>query len=356
MHIAIGYRHSITAAGYHLERAFQELGHRVTYVGLGAPGHPGYAETTPVDRVLTQLDPPADLFFWIDSAGRYFPPGIEDAPAPTAGYFIDVHLGRWRQAAARFFDAVFVAQRDYLDDFRQTVGHEQVHWLPLAAAADVHRDHGLPRVYDVGFVGNIAHAHRGTDRARRLRLLAERYQTNDFYRQYTPEEVGRVYSQSRLVFNTSIAGDVTMRIFEGTAAGALVLTDAVANGLDELFAIGRELAVYRDDAELLRLIDHYLAHEEERTAIATAGQRRTLAEHTYAHRAQRVLEIVSDPGFRQAAPMRRASLEERRAARRTVYTHLHMLDALLDQARHAGYNPLKCLWHIAPCLARRILR
>ena len=355
MHIAIGYRHFPTAAGFHLERAFQELGHRITYVGLGAVDHPGYAETTPLDRVLATLDPTPDLFLWVDPAGRYFPPGMEDAPIPTAGYLIDVHLGHWRQVAARFFDAVFLAQRDYVDAFRRSLGHDQVHWLPLAAAPDVHRDHGLPRVYDVGFVGNMARAHRGTDRARRLRLLAERYRTNDFTRQYTPAEVGRVYSQSRIVFNTSIAGDVTMRIFEGTACGALVITDAVANGLDELFEIGRELVVYQDDEDLLGLIDHYLAQEEERAAIAAAGQRRTLAEHTYAHRAQRILDVVMAPDFRRAAPMRTASPEERRAARRTVYTHLHMLDALLDQAREAGYNPLRRLWHIVPCLARRLL-
>ncbi len=355
MHIAIGYRHSPAAAARHLERAFQELGQRITYVGLGAPGHPGYAERAPVDRILARLDPPPDLFLWVDSAGRYFPPGIEDLPIPTAGYLIDVHLGHWRQTAARFFDAVFLAQRDYTDAFRQAVGHQQVHWLPLAAAPDVHRDHSLPRIYDVGFVGNLARAHRRTERARRLRLLAERYRTNDFTRQYTPAEVGRVYSQSRIVFNTSIAGDVTMRVFEGTACGALVVTDAVANGLEELFEIGEEIVVFQDDEDLLRTVDHYLAQEEERAAIAAAGQRRTLREHTYAHRAQRILDVVTAPGFRRAAPMRTASPEERRAARRTVYTHLHMLDALLDQARDAGYNPLRRLWHIAPCLVRRLM-
>ncbi len=355
MHIAIGYRYFPTAVGYHLERAFRELGHRVTYVGLGAPGHPGYGETAPVDRILAGLDPPADLYLWVDPMGRYFPPGLEDLPVPTAGYLVDVHLGHWRPVAARFFDAVFLAQRDYVEPFRQALGHDQVHWLPLAAAPDVHRDHGLPRIYDVGFVGNVARAHRGTARARRLRILAERYRTNDFGRPYTPEEVGRVYSQSRIVFNTSIAGDVTMRVFEGTACGALVLTDRTANGLEALFHVGREILVYRDDAELLQLIDHYLAHEEDRAALAAAGQRRTLAEHTYAHRAQRILEVVTAPGFRGAAAMRRASAQERRAARRVVYTHLHMLDALLDQTRDAGYNPLRRLWHILPCLARRLL-
>ncbi len=355
MHIAIGYRWFPTAVGYHLHRAYVELGYQVTYVGLGAPGFPGYAETAPIDRILARLETPPALFLWVDPAGRYFPSGIERLPIPTAGYFIDVHLGHWRQTAACFFDAVFIAQRDYLEHYRTAVGHEQVYWLPLAAALDVHRDHGLPRVYDIGFVGNISRAHWRTPRARLLRLLAARYRTNPFFRPYTPTEVGRIYSQSRIVFNTSIAGDVTMRIFEGTACGALVLTDAMANGLEELFEVGQEIVVFQDDKDLLGRIDYYLAHEEERIAIAVAGQRRTLREHTYIQRAQRIVEVITTSDFRQAAPMRSAEPAARQRARRTVYTHAHMLDVLLDEAKAAGYGPLRRLWHAWPCLVRRLL-
>ncbi len=355
MHIALGYFYFPTAAGFHLERAFRDLRHRVTYVALGAPDHPGYAENAPIDRILAGIKPEPDLFLWVDPAGRYFPPGIEGLAVPTAAYLIDVHLGRWRRTAARFFDVVFIAQKDYLDVYRQSVGHDQVYWLPLAAALDVHRDHGLPRIYDVGFVGNISRAHHGTGRKRRLRMLSARYRTNDFYRYYSPEEVGIVYSQSRIVFNNSIAGDVTMRIFEGTASGALVLTDAIANGLEELFEIGKEIVVYGDDSDLQRLIDYYLANEEERTAIAAAGKRRTLSEHTYTHRASYILQVMSNPDIRQVAPLREASQKDRFAARRVVYTHLHMLDALLDQAKSAKYGPLRRTWHIMPCLVRRLL-
>ncbi len=354
MHVAIGYRWFSTAAGFHFERALQALGHRVTYVGLPCAGRPGYDNSVSIRDVLDAAPEMPDLYLWIDPAGRYFPPGIEDLPVPTACYLIDVHLGHWRRQVARFFDAVFVAQKDYAGEFRQTAGHTQVWWLPLAAAPDVHRQHDLPRTFDVGFVGNLAIAHRGTARARRLKLIAERFRTNDFYRQYTPAEVGQVYSQSRIVFNTSIAGDVTMRLFEGTACGALVLTDSVANGLDELFEVGRELAVYRDDADLLDRIAYYLDHEAERAQIASAGQQRTLAAHTYAHRAQAILDRVAAPQFERRAPMRSAAMAERLDARREVYTHLHMLDAILDDVQPTGpASRLKRVWASLPCLIRR---
>ncbi|MBI3958804.1 MAG: glycosyltransferase [Chloroflexi bacterium] len=355
MHVALGYSWFLTAAGYHWERALLERSHRVTFAGLGRAERPGYDGTAPIDRIVERLPDPPDLFLWIDPADRYFPQGIERLPIPTACYLIDVHIGGWRKAAARFFDAVFVAQKDFVEEYAQAVGHRQVYWLPLAAAPDVHKNHQVERIYDVGFVGNLAAAHRKTARARRLGLLAQRYHTNDFYRHYPPAEVGEVYSRSRIVFNTSIAGDVTMRIFEGAAAGALVLTDAVANGLDELFSVGQEIVVFDGDADLLAKVDYHLSHPEEREAIAAAGQRRVLGEHTYAHRVDRLLEIVSASGFQQSAPLRGASEADCRAARRTVYTRLHMLDALLDDARAAGYGPLRRLWSVLPCLARRLL-
>ena len=354
MHIALGYCWFPAALGYHYERALRQLGHTVTYVGLPGAARPGYETAIPIDRIIAAMPQQPDLYLWIDPAGRYFPAGIENLPIPTACYLIDVHLGHWRPEAARFFDAVFVAQKDYVSRIRDAVGHNQVFWLPLGAAGDVHRNLHLPRIYDVGFVGNISRAHRNTARARRLALVSSRFRTNDVYGAYTPDEVARVYSQSRIVLNTSIAGDVTMRVFEGSACGALVLTDATANGLADLYAIGDELVVYRNDDDLTAKIAHYLSHEDNRAAIAAAGERRTLDRHLYTHRAQALLDAVTSPGLQRAAPMRRASADARLRSRIHVYTHLHMLDAIIDDARSAGRGPLRRLLAILPCLARRV--
>ena len=355
MHIAIGYRWFPTAAGYHLERALLALGHRVTYVGLPYDQRPGYDSSVSINDVIAAMPETPDLYFWVDPAGRYFPLGIEDLSIPSACYLIDVHLGTWRQQVARFFDGVFIAQKDYLDTFRDAVGHDQVYWLPLAAASDVHRKYDLPRTYDVGFVGNIAFAHRKTPRARRLKEIAKRWHTNDFYRTYSPQEVGQVYSQSGIVFNTSIAGDVTMRVFEGTACGALVLTDSVANGLENLFEIGHEIVTFDNDADLLGKVAYYLENEEERERIAQAGYERTHAQHTYLHRVEQMIDMVCGSSFRRLAPMRRADKKERWAARHEVYTHLHMLDAILDGARSQEYKPFRRAWEAIPCLVRRLI-
>jgi hypothetical protein len=355
MHMAVGYSFYSAALGFHVERALKALGHRVTYVGLPTEERAGFDSSVNLRDLISHMPDKPDFFLWTDPAGPYFPPGIESLPVPTACYLIDVHLGKWRTQAARFFDAVFLAQKDYVTRYRDATGHSQVEWLPLAYAPDVHSDLHLERTYDVGFVGNIAVAHGNTPRARRLKMIAERFHTNDFYRPYLPEEVGQTYSMSKIVFNASIAGDVNMRVFEGTAAGALVLTDSTANGLRDLFDADREIAVYSDDSDLLRKIEYFLYHEEERDLIACAGRERARSGHTYLHRAQVILDRLTDPSFRMCAPMRSASDDERYRARLTVYTHLHMTDSILGAAREKGKKAVGRLIDVFPALLRRLV-
>jgi spore maturation protein CgeB len=53
----------------------------------------------------------------------------------------------------------------------------------------------------------------------------------------------------------------------------------------------RNMGIRNPDA-CIEMARYYLDHEDERRAIAQAGQRRTLTEHTYYHRAQQLLDIV----------------------------------------------------------------
>jgi spore maturation protein CgeB len=50
------------------------------------------------------------------------------------------------------------------------------------------------------------------------------------------------------------------------------------------YDIGREIACYQHIDDLIDQIRYYLAHDDERDSIASAGYRRTMLEHTYAHR------------------------------------------------------------------------
>ena len=106
-------------------------------------------------------------------------------------------------------------------------------------------------------------------------------------------EMYEVLAHSRISLNRHI--DVAeghannMRLFETTGVGALLLTESAPN-LTDLFALGEEVVAYDDEDDLVEKIEHYLEHDDERIAIAAAGQRRTLGNHTYR---QLMVELAS---------------------------------------------------------------
>jgi hypothetical protein len=82
-----------------------------------------------------------------------------------------------------------------------------------------------------------------------------------------------------------------IRLYETTGVGTMLLTDSKKN-LADMFHPGKEVIGYRNREECAELIEYFLKHEEERQSIASAGQKRTLENHTYYHRMQELQGIV----------------------------------------------------------------
>jgi len=110
-------------------------------------------------------------------------------------------------------------------------------------------------------------------------------------------EMYRVLYEARIALNRHIGvAEVyanNMRLHEATGVGTMLLTDEKEN-LADLFVPGREVVGYAGEDELVEKVVHYLEHDDERHAIAAAGQARTLREHTYRHRMAELLTILED--------------------------------------------------------------
>jgi len=105
----------------------------------------------------------------------------------------------------------------------------------------------------------------------------------------------RIFRNARIVINRHIevAEDCAnnIRLYEATGVGALLVTDHKSN-LGELFDVGREIVSYNDPADLVEKVRYYLAHDDQREAIARAGQARTLQDHTFLGRMREFEQIV----------------------------------------------------------------
>jgi O-antigen biosynthesis protein len=227
-----------------------------------------------------------DLYLFIDDGLEY---PLRSDLHPSAWWAIDTHLNpEWCRERAGNFDFVFAAQRDGAELLRQA-GHASASWLPLACDPEFHRKQDGPKAFDVSFVGHLFPG----PRSELVQQIKGRFR-NTFIGQKFFDEMARIYSASRLVFNRSIRNDVNMRVFEALACGSLLMTNDLGdNGQDELFRDGVHLATYRDGDELLDKIRFYLDREELRERLADAGRAEALSRHTYRHRMQAILDSVA---------------------------------------------------------------
>lgn len=237
------------------------------------------------DRAFRQVD----LLLVVDPIRLGFvPEGLADR---TAYYAIDSHLAfeehRDRVHVADY-DTVFVAQKDDVPRYAR-VGCRHAEWLPLAFDPAIHRPLGTAKTRNAVYVGHLWYGKLDwqLDRWNTIHALQDRVGL-EIHTAFLQDMV-RIYSQSKVVVNKAAKGDVNMRVFEALGCGAFLLTDRVANGLQDLFTDGRDLRTYGDADEAVALARHYLEHDVEREAIALQGRRVALARHTYGHRAAAIL-------------------------------------------------------------------
>ncbi len=229
-----------------------------------------------------------DLFLWVESAAGYFPLNIKGNGFPTACYLIDSHLSLSRHLQwAKNFDYVFIAQREYIPDFKKA-GIENVYWLPLGADPEVHSPKNVQKIYDVGFVGSVnSEFHK-----RRSELLQKiNSVVKVSYKRCWLDEMAEFFSASKIVFNNAIRNDLNMRLFEAMSTGSFLLTDIALNsGQDEMFKDGEDLGIYSDE-NIIDKVKYYLDHEAVREKIAYRGRQIIQEAHTYSHRVDEILNV-----------------------------------------------------------------
>jgi spore maturation protein CgeB len=81
------------------------------------------------------------------------------------------------------------------------------------------------------------------------------------------------------------------RNFEIPGLGSFFLTEYV-NHLEDYYEIGKEIDCFYNFRELVEKIKYYLEHNEEREKIAKSGYERTLRDHTYEKRFNKIFTIM----------------------------------------------------------------
>lgn len=296
---------------YHVARSLEHLGHRVVRV----------QEDQADWRATEQAAAGADLFLWTSTPG--YAQQWDRAEAyrslarlgrwmPTVGFHLDIWFGLERDKAVHeepFFQAlgwVFTADGDHDAEFAAAgVNHR---WCPPA----VYGPECVPGTYreefacDVAFVGSWLEYHPAwwPERKRLLDFLKLRYRKRcRFFPDagqpaVRSEALNDLYASAKVVVGDSCFADRSTRYFSDRAFETVgrggVLVHPHVPALAEMLpsGLGVRYFPHGDHEDLARVIDWYLAEDDQRALERKAGQEHVAAHHTYAHRLAYVLDAV----------------------------------------------------------------
>lgn len=298
----------------HVALSLEVLGHEVTRLQEG--------EVRAVDVAERVFEADADLMLWTQTYGLAVTGGtIEDRWAMLAGLssipVVGFHLDLWWGLRR----AVQIAEREpffHVDTLYTSDGGHDEEWI----AAGVNHRWSPPGVYggecyladpdphfrsDVAFVGSwrgYGHAEYWPAREAMLRAVRQRYGRRFALHPRGPAvrgaELNTLYASVKVVVGDScLAGQIPRywsdRVSETLGRGGFLIHPYV-NGISDQYTDGEHLRLYPagDHAELIRLVDYYLTHDDERERIRRAGHEHVKAHHTYVHRMERILSEVME--------------------------------------------------------------
>lgn len=225
---------------------------------------------------------------------------------------------------APHYDDVFTLELVCVDYYRR-LGCMNVHYLPLGTDPGAFRPRNPERSqrHEICFIGSAYWkrveffdqvtpylATKDThisgiwwERLRDYRALGSKIELG---RWMAPEETAGIYNGAKIVinmhrafndetFNNNSAGVYAVspnpRTFEISGCAALQLTD-IRSDLGSFYTPGYDIVTYASPQEMIEKIEYYLAHEEERQTIALRGMMRTMRDHTYAKRVEKMLGLL----------------------------------------------------------------
>lgn len=216
----------------------------------------------------------------------------------------------WKEKAEisrkiKSLDALFLTATDFFDDAKQCGFAGKTFYAPLCANEELFKKSDLPRDLPPFFVGVANEDRHRLFEACETRCLiygkgwdAGRLKQHEVHNEILSlEKAQRFVCRSVAPVNINITpnsrNNVNFRTFEISACGGLVISNPRAD-LALNYDIGAEAVVYEDPQAFNALIKDIAAHPAKYEEIARRGYERTMAQHTYAKRLEKMLKELTE--------------------------------------------------------------
>ena len=268
------------------------------------------------DLILTLMGRriPASQLQWLKRVGIKTAIWLTEDP-----YYVDISV-----KLIDCFDYVFTIDSATLELY-QKKGHQQVYHLPLATTPSLFAPKNVDKIYysDLCLVG-----YPYSDRIKYIQLLLQYtsykiqvvgpwrhilplfkdYENISIHSDWVePPIVANYYNGAKIVLNTHRPADqqhnqnklgiigksINNRTFDVAACAAFQLIE-FKEDLPTHFIELQEIVSFKSTEELIEKTHYYIQAENERKEIAIKGRERVLKEHTFQHRMDKMISIITN--------------------------------------------------------------
>ncbi|WEG15358.1 glycosyltransferase [Alkalihalophilus pseudofirmus] len=220
------------------------------------------------------------------------------------------------------YDYIFSIDTAAVSTYKKA-GHQNVHYLPLGSDPDIYKPvHQTESLTDLSLVG-----YPYPDRVELINFLLTHtpysiqlvggkwkeyindlnmYKTLSIHPHWvTPRKANKYFNQAKINLNTHrpfnlaqnentlqiLNESVNNRTFDIATAQGFQLIDNKTD-VGKHFEEGKEIISFSTKEDLVRKIDHFLTHNEERKQIAKASYEKAMNKHTFTHRLKEMVTNI----------------------------------------------------------------
>ena len=204
---------------------------------------------------------------------------------------------QYRLLRSGWFDHIFVRTQHCLETVlaNEWIGPEHCSILSSACEPSFHRPlAGTQKDIDILFIGTLT-----PRRERVVSELSAAYPVTSV--SAFGEQMVQYVNRAKIVLNIHQGHlpDMENRVHEALGCGSFLMTERLTpeNPFSE-----SELVEFDTTKDLVEKVGYYLAHPDEREAIAEQGRLAVLAGHTFVDRAEQIISTLSDYVHESCSP------------------------------------------------------
>ena len=223
---------------------------------------------------------------------------LQNLGCKTIGWFFDdeVRFLNYSKWWLPYFDFVMTGSKEAVPQYKRNAVNAI--YVPIACNPESYYFVKDSVSYEVSFVGRLIGNRKSLLRSIEEGGIEVAKFGLDARAEVSFERLIKIFSNSRI--NLNFTGSYSncdnkqlkARIFEVPMCGGFLLTEYV-QGIEEFFEIDKEVVCFVTVNEAIEKINYYLKHENERKAIAQAGWKRVLKDHTWEKRLGLIFEKIN---------------------------------------------------------------